>query len=134
MSNASICSTALPVLASPRHCSRMRTQRERLRATFETLAWRTALLTSVDRQCVQVKRAGEIKRPLKLSQYKNYCAFSAAGNRLGAQLFPYVPHLLLGVVERAGVVDCVVGGFDFFFFGELRRHAAGDFFAGFVEG
>ena len=42
----------------------------------------------------------------------------------GLHLFPYRTHLLAGLVERAGVVDHVIGGFDFFFFGKLRGHAA----------
>jgi len=55
------------------------------------------------------------------------------GNRFGAELFPYLAYLLLRVFEGAGVVDNVVGGFDLFRFGELRGHAADDFFAGGVR-
>src|SRR6266851_1626131 len=56
-SNASHCSTASPVLASPRHCSRMRTLRERLRVTSERFVWPNALLTSVTAQWGWVKGA-----------------------------------------------------------------------------
>ena len=48
-------------------------------------------------------------------------------------MLPYLPHLFSRLVEGAGVVDYVVGGFDFFRFGQLRGHAARDFFAGGVE-
>src|SRR5260370_38836399 len=50
--------------------------------------------------------------------------------RLGAQFVPPFPHLLARLVERAAVVDYIVGGFDFFFVRELCRHAAGNFFSG----
>ena len=61
-------------------------------------------------------------------------SFLALGNRKRLQLFPYHTHLLAGLVEEAGVVDHIIGGFDFFCFGELRCHAALDFLAGEVEG
>ena len=41
-----------------------------------------------------------------------------------------LPHLLAGFLQRAGVVNHVVGGFDFIFVGQLRGHAAGNFLAG----
>jgi hypothetical protein len=39
-------------------------------------------------------------------------------------------HLPLGRIERSGVVDYEIGSFDFFFVGDLRRHAARYFGAG----
>ena len=42
--------------------------------------------------------------------------------------FPDRVDLLACVIQRARVVDDVIGGFDFFFVGELGGHAAGDFF------
>ena len=60
-------------------------------------------------------------------------SFLGLGNRKRLQLFPYHPHLLAGLVEQAGVVDHIIGGFDFFCFGELRGHTALDFLAGEVE-
>lgn len=59
--------------------------------------------------------------------------FLALGNRKRLQLFPYHTHLLAGLLEGAGVVDHIIGGFDFFCFGELRCHATLDFLAREVE-
>src|SRR4029077_12412562 len=46
---------------------------------------------------------------------------------------PNLMHLLSRSVQGAGVVNHIIGGFYFFFVGELRGHAASDFLAGGFE-
>src|SRR5208337_5369007 len=57
----------------------------------------------------------------------------ALGRCLSAQLVPDLAHLFPRVLERAAVVDHVIGDFCFLGFGQLRRHAALDLFASGVE-
>jgi hypothetical protein len=47
---------------------------------------------------------------------------------IGVKLLPHLLHLLSRLVEGAGVVNNVVGGFDFFLVRKLCGHAADDFF------
>lgn len=51
-----------------------------------------------------------------------------------AQRGENLPHLFPGGIERAGVVDHEIGSFDFFFVGNLRRHAASHLGTGNVFG
>ena len=49
--------------------------------------------------------------------------------RAGVQFSPDLQDLFTGVLQGAGVVDHIIGGFDFFFVRKLCCHAALDFFA-----
>src|SRR5882762_5784912 len=52
---------------------------------------------------------------------------------LSLQPLPNLMHLLSRSVQGAGVVNHIIGGFYFFFVGELRGHTASDFLAGGFE-